>query len=70
MRGTSPFGYRLAKDGRTLAPDAAEQKAMVDTCVHRACLRDVAEAANSKGHRARRGTNWRLESLVRVLEQP
>src|SRR3569832_1580848 len=50
--GNVPFGYRLAGEGRTLAPHATEQKAMVLIRQLRdqgLSLRAVADAANQQG---------------------
>lgn len=69
--GNIPFGYHLGEDAR-LAPNPTEQKAMREIRDLRAqglSLRDVAEAANRNGYRTRRGTGWRLESVVRILKQ-
>ncbi len=71
--GNVPFGYRLEDDGRTLAPRAAEQKAMVEIHKLRRAgnpLRVIATELNRNGHLTRRGTPWRLESVVRVLRLP
>src|SRR4051812_5566620 len=70
--GNLPYGYHLAADGRTLEPDATEQKAMSEIRDLRRSgqtLRGIAVALNERGHRTRRGTDWRLESVVRVLRQ-
>ncbi len=32
-------------------------------------LRGIAVTLNSRGHRTRRGTDWRLESVARVIKQ-
>jgi DNA invertase Pin-like site-specific DNA recombinase len=70
--GNLPFGYHLAADGRTLEPDATEQKAMTEIRKLRLegeTLRGIASTLNQGGHRTRRGTDWRLESVVRVLRR-
>ena len=69
--GNIPYGYHLAEGGR-LVRDDAEQKAIDEIRGLRKqglSLRAVAEAANERGHRTRRGTGWRLESVVRILRQ-
>jgi site-specific DNA recombinase len=71
--GNLPFGYHLAADGRTLELDITEQKAMTEIRDLRKSgqtLRGIATTLNQRGHRTRRGTDWRLESVVRVLRQP
>ena len=71
--GNVPFGYRLEDDGRTLAPHATEQKAMAEIHKLRGAgnpLRVIATELNRNGHLTRRGTPWRLESVVRVLRLP
>jgi DNA invertase Pin-like site-specific DNA recombinase len=70
--GNIAFGFRLAGDGQHLEPDPAEQAALdaarrLRTAGH--SLRAVADALNQGGHRTRRGTSWRLESVVRVFKQ-
>jgi len=71
--GNIAFGFRLAADGQHLEPDPAEQAALdaarqLRTAGH--SLRAVADALNQSGHRTRRGTPWRLESVIHdgVLE--
>lgn len=71
--GNIPFGYRLAQDGRALEPEHAEQQAMVEIHKLRRAgnpLRVIATELNRNGHLTRRGTPWRLESVVRVLRLP
>ena len=70
--GNIPFGYRLEDDGRTLAPHSPEQKAISE--IHRLrrggnSLRRIATLLNDQGLRTRRGTEWRLESVVRITNQ-
>ena len=70
--GNIPFGYRLAQDGRALEPEHAEQTAISE--IHRLrrggnSLRRIATLLNDQGLRTRRGTAWRLESVVRITNQ-
>jgi site-specific DNA recombinase len=70
--GNIGFGYRLAADGVHIEPDAAEQAALAAIRTLRSSghsLRAVAGALNNSGHRTRRGTQWRLESVVRAINQ-
>jgi site-specific DNA recombinase len=70
--GNIGFGYRLAADGLHLEPDPVEQAALKAARKLRSSgqsLRAVAAALNQSGHRTRRGTPWRLESVVRVIKQ-
>ena len=70
--GNIEFGFRLAGDGRHLEPDPAEQAALAEIRVLRAegqSLRQIAILLNSQGHRTRRGTDWRLESVARAIKQ-
>ena len=70
--GNIGFGYRLAADGVHVEPDPAEQAALVAIRSLRLgghSLRAVAGALNNSGHRTRRGTEWRLESVVRAINQ-
>ncbi len=70
--GNIEFGYRLSPDGRHLEPDPAEQAALVEIRSLRRqghTLRGIAVALNRRGHHTRRGTEWRLESVARVVKQ-
>jgi len=71
--GNIAFGYRLAADHRHLEPEPAEQAALSEIRDLRNqghTLRGIAAALNSRGHRTRRGTDWRLESVARALKTP
>ena len=68
--GNVEFGYRLAADGRRVEPNPAEQAAVEAIRTLRAqgsTLRGIAATLNGQGHRTRRGSEWRLESVARVL---
>src|SRR5580700_1215295 len=70
--GNIEFGYRLSPDGRHLEPDAAEQAALAAIRKLHSLgntLRKIAATLNSQGYRTRRGTEWRLESVARVVRQ-
>jgi DNA invertase Pin-like site-specific DNA recombinase len=70
--GNVPYGFRLAADGRHVEPDGGEQAAVSTIKELRAqghSLRGIALALNGKGHRTRRGTEWRLESVNRVVKR-
>jgi site-specific DNA recombinase len=70
--GNIEFGYRLAADGVHVEPDPAEQAALATVRQVRSdghSLRAVAAGLNESGYRTRRGTPWRLESVVRVIKQ-
>jgi site-specific DNA recombinase len=70
--GNIAFGYRLSADDRHLEPDGAEQAALTAIRDLRAAglsLRGIAATLNRHGHRTRRGTDWRLESVARVVKQ-
>ena len=69
--GNIEFGYKLAADGLHLEQDPAEQAALAEirrlrTAGH--SFRAIAAALNKSGHRTRRSTLWRLESVVRVVK--
>lgn len=69
--GNIQYGYRLADNGR-LEPNPAEQAALDDLRTLRNdghTLRAVAAELNTRGHRTRRGSPWRLESVVRALRR-
>jgi site-specific DNA recombinase len=68
--GNVAFGYRLAADGVHVEPDEAEQAAIAAIRKLRASgqsLRQVASDLNREGRRTRRGSQWRLESVARVV---
>ena len=55
-----------------LEPDPAEQAALAEIRSLRRqgqTLRGIAATLNSRGRRTRRGTQWRLESVARVVKQ-
>jgi DNA invertase Pin-like site-specific DNA recombinase len=70
--GNIEFGYRLSLDGRHLEPDPTEQAALAEISSLRRqghTLRGIAMILNRHGHRTRRDTEWRLESVARVVKQ-
>jgi hypothetical protein len=70
--GNIEFGYRLSPDQRHLEPDPAEQTALAEIGNLRRLgqsLRGIAATLNSRGHRTRRGTEWRLESVNRIVKK-
>lgn len=70
--GNIEYGFRLAADGVHIEPDPSEQTALAAIRTLRSgghSLRAVAGALNKGGHRTRRGTAWRLESVVRAINQ-
>jgi site-specific DNA recombinase len=70
--GNIEFGYRLSADGVHVEPDPDEQAALAAIRKLRLgghSLRAVAGVLNESGHRTRRGTQWRLESVVRAINQ-
>ncbi len=70
--GNIEYGFRLAADGMHLEPDPSEQAALAAIRKLRSgghSLRAVAVALNQSGHRTRRGTSWRLESVVRAINK-
>jgi site-specific DNA recombinase len=69
--GNIAFGYRLAPDGVHVEPDDAEQAAIAAIRTLRASgrtLRQIAADLNQDGRRTRRGSEWRLESVARVVQ--
>jgi DNA invertase Pin-like site-specific DNA recombinase len=70
--GNIEFGYRLGDDGKHLEPEPAEQAALAtirDLRTGGDSLRTIAATLNVRGHRTRRGTEWRLESVARVVQK-
>ena len=70
--GNIEFGYRLSTDMRHLEPEPTEQTALLairDLRRQGHTLRGIAAILNSRGHRTRRHSEWRLESVARVVKQ-
>jgi chemotaxis protein histidine kinase CheA len=70
--GNIEYGNRLSADLRHLEPDPAEQAALAEIRNLRRqghTLRGIAATLNNRGYRTRRGTDWRLESVARVIKQ-
>ena len=70
--GNIEFGYRLAADRCHLEPNPTEQAALATIRKLRArggTLRAIAAALNRQGHRTRRGSELRLESVARVIRR-
>jgi DNA invertase Pin-like site-specific DNA recombinase len=68
--GNILYGYRRAKDGKHLEPEPKEQ--VVVAAIRRfrkrgQSLRGIAATLNRQGHRTRRGSEWRLESVNRIV---
>ena len=70
--GNIAFGMRLATDGIHVEADPQEQAALVEIRKLRAdglSLRGIAAALNLRGYRTRRGSEWRLESVNRIVRE-
>jgi site-specific DNA recombinase len=70
--GNIAFGSRLAGDGQHLEPNPTELAALAEIRLLRnrgLTLRGIAAALNHREFRTRRGTEWRLESVARILKQ-
>lgn len=70
--GNIPFGYRLAKDGRQLEEDAAEQNILGRMRRMKAdgyTTRQIAEELNRQGYVTRRGTAWRFQYVAQALRE-
>jgi hypothetical protein len=64
--GGIPFASQLAGDGRTLEPNAAEQRALAQLRELRASgytFRAVAEELNRQGFRSRAGGLWARQGV-------
>jgi site-specific DNA recombinase len=68
--GTVPFGFQLSADGRSLEPNAVEQRALE---IIRECraggftLRQIASELNRQGYQTRRGTAWKHQNVHGLL---
>ncbi|MEP7353760.1 MAG: recombinase family protein [Acidobacteriota bacterium] len=68
--GNIPYGFSLIPNTKMLEPAPREQAALAEIRRLRRAgttLRAIATSLNTNGHRTRRGTAWRLESVARVL---
>jgi site-specific DNA recombinase len=68
--GNIGYGLRLAADGVHVEDCPAEQAALAEIRRLRnegRSMRGIATALNTRGYRTRRGSDWRLESVARVL---
>jgi len=69
--GNIVYGYRLSSDGTHLEVDEREQAAMVRISTLRRAgktLRAIARDLNERGHRTRRGSEWRHEYIKRIVD--
>jgi site-specific DNA recombinase len=69
--GNIAYGCRLAGDGVHLETNPAEQAVLSEIRRLRsqgATLRGIAATLNHRAYRTRRGTQWRLESVARILK--
>ena len=70
--GNIAYGFRLSGDGVHVEADPGEQalrSTMRELRGDGYTLRSIAATLNGQGHRTRCGSEWRLESVVRVLKQ-
>jgi len=68
--GNIEFGYQLTADGRHVEPHGLEQASIAtirDLRTQGLSLRCIASRLNAQGFRTRRGTEWRLESVNRIV---
>jgi site-specific DNA recombinase len=68
--GNIGYGLRLAADGVHVEDCPAEQAALAEIRRLRnegRSMRGIATVLNTRGYRTRRGSDWRLESVARVL---
>ena len=69
--GSVPYGYRLAKDGKTLHPNGNEQKILARiTRAHGRgdSLRTIATRLNKSGIRTKAGARWKAPQVSRALQ--
>jgi DNA invertase Pin-like site-specific DNA recombinase len=70
--GDVPYGFRLADDGKTLRPDAAEQallKAIREARQRGLSQRAVVADLTRQGFTTRKGTTLRLTQVQRIMQQ-
>jgi DNA invertase Pin-like site-specific DNA recombinase len=69
--GAVPFGFVVSKDGRTLRPDATEQKTIkiiVRARKRNDSLRKIAERLNRRGIKTKAGASWKAPQVARALK--
>jgi DNA invertase Pin-like site-specific DNA recombinase len=69
--GNIAYGFRLAGDGVHVEVEPSEQVVLAEIRRLRGegiSLRKIATTLNHQAYRTRRGTAWRLESVVRTLK--
>jgi DNA invertase Pin-like site-specific DNA recombinase len=70
--GNIQFGYRLCADGKHIEADPAEQSVLNEIRYLRQgghTMRRIAAALNHRALRTRRGSEWRLEHVARIIKQ-
>jgi site-specific DNA recombinase len=70
--GNIQFGYRLCADGKHIEPDPIEQSVLSEIGHLRQgghTMRGIAAALNHRALRTRRGSEWRLEHVARIIKQ-
>ncbi len=70
--GNIAFGFRLGPDGKHLEPDASEQAVVSEIRQLRNSghsLRRIATQLNTRELRTRRGSEWRMEHIARIVRQ-
>ena len=68
--GNLPYGYRVANDGATLAPEPSEQavlRLMRTWAAQGRTTRAIASGLNAQGLQTRRGTPWRFQYVATAL---
>ena len=67
--GSVPYGYRLADDGKQLAPDETEQEILRVVRLLReggATYRAIAQELTTRGHTPRMGTAWHPQTIKNI----
>ena len=68
--GNIGYGFRLAADGVHVEVEPTEQSLLAEIRRLRGegrSMRGIAAELNHHGYRTRRGSDWRLESVARIL---
>jgi site-specific DNA recombinase len=70
--GNIRYGYRLCGDGKHVEPDMTEQRVLTEIRGLRESgksMRGIAAILNHGAMQTRRGSDWRLEHVARILKQ-
>jgi len=72
ISGYVPYGYQLARDGRTLLPIPEEEEAIVMMATLRAqgeTLQAICDVLTERGYQPKRGSKWHRNTVRAIIER-